>query len=250
MSLVAARGLTKRFGATAVLDGVDLEITEGASMAVFGPSGGGKSTLLRCMLGFVPFDAGEVEIRGARLSPTTTARESLRAGAEARRQAGMIFQDFRLFPHLTALENVAEAPVQVRGVAHVEARDRARALLDRVGLLDRCDAYPRQLSGGEQQRVAIARALAMQPRALFCDEPTSSLDPDRKLEVVEVLEGLRRDGMTLLLVTHEVEVARRLADHAAFLVDGRLVERGATSSLLDAPGHPRLQRFLRRAAVG
>lgn len=244
MNGLTIRGLGKCFGTDRVLDGVDLDVDEGTSTAILGPSGCGKSTLLRCVTGLVSFDEGSIRVAGLELRPTASPEASLRAATPIRQRVGMVFQDYRLFPHRTALENVAEAPIQVRGVSPREALERARALLERVGLAARADAYPRSLSGGQQQRVAIARALAMDPVALLCDEVTSALDPERTLEVLEVLDGLRREGMTLVLVTHELEVARRIADRVAFVAEGKVLEHGLTAEILRAAKHPRTRRFL------
>ena len=234
--------LTKRFGPRVVLDGVSLRIDAGQTVAVIGPSGGGKSTLLRCMNGLNTFDAGEVRVGPHVLRPQ---RNHAAASAQAvRRLFGMIFQDFQLFPHLTALGNVTEAPVRVLGTPVAQARQRGLELLDRVGLKDRAAAYPRELSGGQKQRVAIARALAMEPRGLLCDEITSALDPELKCEVLSVLEDLRRDRLTLVLVTHEMGFARRAADRVVVLADGRVVEDGPPQQVLGNPQSPRTQRFL------
>ncbi|MGI6416078.1 MAG: amino acid ABC transporter ATP-binding protein [Thermoguttaceae bacterium] len=239
---VAITGLTKRFGARLILDNVSLAVDTGQTVALIGPSGAGKSTLLRCINGLNTFEAGEI-----RIGPHVLRPGHDHGGApvrQVRRVFGMIFQDFQLFPHLTALENVIEAPVHVLGVRRHEAARRGRQLLDRVGLGDRAGAYPRELSGGQKQRVAIARALAMEPRGLLCDEITSSLDPELKCEVLAVLEDLRRDGLTLLLVTHEIGFARRAADRVIVLADGRVVEEGPPNEVLGNPQAARTQRFL------
>ena len=244
--MIAIRGLKKNYGAQVVLAGVDLEVAEGETIALLGPSGGGKSTLIRCINGLTNFDEGEVVVGASTLKPTRDPRESRAAAREARRVVGLVFQDFQLFPHMTALENVAEAPVTVGGIAKTEARDRARLLLARVGLESRADAYPRELSGGQKQRVAIARALAMEPRALLCDEITSALDPELKGEVLSVLEKLKVEGMTLVLVTHEIGFARRAADRVAVLADGAIVEIGPAAEVIERPRTERTKRFLER----
>ena len=239
---VAITGLTKRFGARLVLDNVSLAVDTGQTVALIGPSGAGKSTLLRCINGLNTFEAGEI-----RVGPHVLRPGHDHGGAPVRpvrRAFGMIFQDFQLFPHLTALENAIEAPVHVLGAGRHEAARRGRQLLQRVGLGDRAGAYPRELSGGQKQRVAIARALAMEPRGLLCDEITSSLDPELKCEVLAVLEDLRRDGLTLLLVTHEIGFARRAADRVIVLADGRVVEEGPPNEVLGNPQAARTQRFL------
>jgi polar amino acid transport system ATP-binding protein len=244
--MIALRGLRKSFGSHVVLDGIDLEIAAGETIALLGPSGGGKSTLIRCVNGLTNFDAGEIRVGEVSLGPTPDPRASRQAARGARALVGMVFQDFQLFPHMTALENVAEAPVQVRGEEPKLARERAAALLARVGLASRADAYPRELSGGQKQRVAIARALAMEPRALLCDEITSALDPELKGEVLSVIERLRADGMTLVLVTHEIGFARRAADRVAVLADGAILELGTAAEVIDTPRTERTKKFLER----
>ena len=235
-------GIHKRFGSRVVLNGVSLSVQPGETVAVIGPSGGGKSTLLRCANGLCPFERGEVRVGPHRLA----AGFSYSAARPLRRMLGMIFQDFRLFPHLTVLDNLTEAPRHVLGTQREKARAHAVALLDRVGLADRLDAYPRQLSGGQQQRVAIARALAMSPRGLLCDEITSALDPELKHEVLDVLVDLKRDGLTLIVVTHEIGFARRAADRVVVLSDGSIVEQGPPEQVLDDPQTPRARQFLSR----
>jgi polar amino acid transport system ATP-binding protein len=242
---IAITGLVKRFGDRVVLDGVNLSFAAGQTVALIGPSGGGKSTLLRCINGLNAFDAGEIRVGPHVLRPGQP-REIRRAAQYVRRLFGMIFQDFQLFGHLTALGNIVEAPVHVLGLSRTEAHSRGMELLERVGLADRAGAYPRELSGGQKQRVAIARALAMQPRGLLCDEITSALDPELKSEVLDVLEDLRRDGLTLLIVTHEIGFARRAADRVVVLDDGRVIEDGPPEQVLHHPQAERTQRFLSR----
>ncbi|WP_031519899.1 amino acid ABC transporter ATP-binding protein [Streptomyces sp. NRRL F-5123] len=246
--LVRVRGLRKSFGGTTVLDGIDLDVREGEVTVLLGPSGSGKSTLLRCVNHLEKPDAGFVEIAGdlvgyrrdgarlRELPPRTVTRQ--------RSQVGMVFQQFNLFPHLTVLENVTEAPVAVRRSPRPQAADRARELLARVGLGGREGAYPRQLSGGQQQRVAIARALAMDPRLLLFDEPTSALDPELVGEVLGVMQDLALSGMTMIVVTHEIGFARKVADTVVFLDGGRIVESGAPADVLAAPRHERARAFL------
>jgi len=238
--------LTKRFGDRVVLNGVSLTVNPGETVALIGPSGGGKSTLLRCLNGLNTIDGGAIQIGKHVLRSAAASGGSGNDSQQVCRLLGMIFQDFQLFPHFTALENVVEAPVHVLGLSKAAARERGQSLLERVGLGDRADAYPRQLSGGQKQRVAIARALAMEPRGLLCDEITSSLDPELKNEVLEVLEDLKRDGMTLIMVTHEIGFARRAADRVIVLADGKIVEEGPPSQVLDQPQTARTQLFLRR----
>ncbi len=236
--------VTKRFGSRVVLDNVSLQIAAGQTVALLGPSGAGKSTLLRSINALGPFEAGEIRVGPYLLRPDHG--HSGDAARRVRRMFGMIFQDFQLFPHLTALQNVIEAPRSVLRLSKADARRRALDLLGRVGLADRADAYPQELSGGQKQRVAIARALAMEPRGLLCDEITSALDPELKHEVLAVLEDLKREGLTLILVTHEIGFARRAADRAVVLADGKLIEDGPPRQVFDDPQHPRTRQFLRQ----
>lgn len=241
---ISIRNVTKRFGDRTILDGISLTITPGETVALLGPSGGGKSTLLRCLNGLNTFDAGEIDIGPYRLSPGDYQR---RGDVElVRRGFGMIFQDFQLFPHLSVIENIIEAPVRVLRLSSAEARSRGMGLLERVGLASHANAYPQQLSGGQKQRVAIARALAMQPNGLLCDEITSALDPELKNEVLNVLEGLKRDGLTMILVTHEIGFARRAADRVVMLCDGRVLEQGPPAEVLERPQTERMGLFLKR----
>jgi polar amino acid transport system ATP-binding protein len=235
--------LTKRFAGRAVLDALSLRIPAKETVALLGPSGGGKTTLLRCILGFDPFDAGTIRIADATLrpGPTTENREPI---AAIRRRVGMVFQQWHLFPHRTALGNVIEAPVHVRRTPVAQATERAGALLERVGLQERAHAYPRELSGGEQQRVAIARALAMDPEVLLLDEPTSALDPSRVGGLIDLLRSLAADGLTLATVTHDVDFARRLSTRVAVMHAGKVVEEGPTADVLDRPSDPRTRELL------
>ncbi|HEX4132065.1 MAG TPA: amino acid ABC transporter ATP-binding protein [Pirellulales bacterium] len=241
--LIAVDRVTKRFGDRLVLDDVSVSIGAGETVAMIGPSGGGKSTLLRCMNGLTPHDDGTIRVGEHQLSAGNGRRTTTALGA-VRRLMGMVFQDFQLFPHLTALENVVEAPIRVLGRTRDVSAEMAHELLRRVGLGDRAEAYPRQLSGGQKQRVAIARALAMQPRGLLCDEITSALDPELKHEVLEVLADLKSDGMTLLVVTHEIGFARRCADRVVVLAGGKIIEDGPPAEVLDNPQSPRTRQFL------
>jgi polar amino acid transport system ATP-binding protein len=240
---VSMRNVTKRFGGRTVLDGLSLDVDARETVALIGPSGAGKSTLLRCINGLTAFDEGEICVGPHVLQPARQHRNG-EAARQVRRLFGMIFQDFQLFPHLTAVQNVAEAPRHVLKRSPRQARQRALELLGRVGLGDRADAYPRELSGGQKQRVAIARAMAMEPRGLLCDEITSALDPELKNEVLAVLEDLKRDGITLIVVTHEIGFARRAADRVVMLADGRVIEDGPPSQILDDPRLPRTRQFL------
>jgi ABC-type polar amino acid transport system ATPase subunit len=247
--LVTVRGLVKRFGERSVLKRVDLSVNKGETVAVIGPSGGGKSTLLRCLNGLVGWDEGEVSVGPHVLRAGNGPGRNGDATLAARRMVGMIFQDFRLFPHLTALGNVAEAPHRVLRLSGADATSRAKDLLARVGLATHIDHYPQQLSGGQQQRVAIARALAMQPEGLLCDEITSALDPELKHEVLSVLEDLSKDGMTVIMVTHEMGFARRAADRVVVLADGVVAEDGPPAEVLDHPQKERTRQFLRNVMV-
>jgi cystine transport system ATP-binding protein len=237
-------GLRKRFGAVTVLDGIDHQQAAGEVVALIGPSGCGKSTLLRCLNWLETPDAGSLRLGDVRIEAGTPEAADRRLRQRLRRRTGMIFQQFQLFPHRTALENVMEAPVHVDRLPLSEARALAMGLLSKVGLADRAHHLPSQLSGGQQQRVAIARALAMKPQVLLCDEPTSALDPELRSEVLTVLQTLAAEGMTQLLVTHELAFARDIAHRVVFLEGGRVVESGPTRAVLDQPQHPRLQEFL------
>ena len=246
--LVEARGVRKRFGDLEVLRGVDLEVHEGEVLCVIGPSGSGKSTFLRCINHLESVDAGELrvagELVGYRRAGDHLVELSPREVARKRAEIGMVFQRFHLFAHLTALQNVIEAPMRVRRVGRAEAREEGLALLARVGLADKRDAYPAQLSGGQQQRVAIARALAMKPRLMLFDEPTSALDPELVGEVLDVMRGLAADGMTMVVVTHEMGFAREVGDALVLMDDGLIVERGEPREMLTKPQHERTKAFL------
>jgi ABC-type polar amino acid transport system ATPase subunit len=242
---IEASNLTKSYGDRRVLYGVNLSVAAGETVALIGPSGGGKSTLLRCLNGLNSFDAGAVRV-GPHVLTAPDSRRLTPAVAQVRRLLGMIFQDFQLFPHLTALGNVIEAPTQVLGRSRQEAEKRGLQLLTRVGLEGHASAYPSQLSGGQKQRVAIARALAMEPRGLLCDEITSALDPELKSEVLDVLVDLKRDGLTLLLVTHEIGFARKAADRVVVLADGGIAEEGPPAEVIDRPRTERTKQFLSR----
>jgi ABC-type polar amino acid transport system ATPase subunit len=237
---VRLSGVTKRFGETAAVEDVSLEVAAGEKVVVIGPSGSGKSTLIQLVNGLEAPDAGEVEVLGHAVSAARPLPPALRA------ECGMVFQIFNLFPHLTVLENLTLAPRKVRRLTRAEAAERARPLLAKVGVLDKADRYPATLSGGEKQRVAIARALAMQPRLMLFDEPTSSLDPEMVAEVLEVMQALAADGMTMIVVTHEMGFARRVADRVVFMDRGRKVCEGGPGPLFDAPPDARLKTFLGR----
>jgi ABC-type polar amino acid transport system ATPase subunit len=242
---VTVTGLSKRYLGRRVLDNVSLGVDPGETVALIGPSGGGKSTLLRCLNGLCPFDGGEIRIGHHVLYPQGAAVRNGSA-AQVRRLLGMVFQDFQLFPHLTAMQNVIEAPLRVLNLNRRQAVERGLYFLRRVGLEDYQSSYPHQLSGGQKQRVAIARALAMEPRGLLCDEITSALDPELKHEVLTVLEDLKGEGLTLLMVTHEIGFARRAADKIIVLAEGRIVEEGRPDQVIDRPQTDRTRQFLSR----
>ena len=220
--MIVVRGLSKRHGAREVLRGVDLDVARGEVIAITGPSGAGKSTLIRCLNYLEGFDAGTVDIAGFRLTPGLSARAHKDMLARLRAKVGMVFQQFNLFPHLDALANVSLAPRVVRGHERGAAEVRARELLTRVGLGDRGGSYPHELSGGQQQRVAIARALAQDPEVMLFDEPTSALDPDMRKEVMDVIRTLAAQGMTMLVVTHELELVREIATRRWVVAEGRV----------------------------
>jgi polar amino acid transport system ATP-binding protein len=235
--MIEVDGLCKWFGAEEVLRGISLSVRRGEVAAIIGPSGGGKSTFLRCLNGLERFQAGRLEIDGLRLaaeSDTSTA-DWVRIHRQICRRVGMVFQSFNLFPHRTALENVMEGPVYVLGLDRDRAEDRARRLLDRVGMSDRLHAMPGQLSGGQQQRVAIARALAMEPQIILFDEPTSALDPRMTAEVLAVMSDLAGDGLTMIAVTHAMHFARRVAHTVYVFGEGRVIESGPPDQVFEDP---------------
>jgi len=238
--MIDVKNIHKSFGQHAVLKGVSLQVAQGEVVCLIGPSGSGKSTVLRCINGLETYDAGEILIDGRRVDSMSPGIHQLRT------KVGMVFQRFNLFPHRTVLENVVEGPIFVNKIAPDIARKSAMALLDKVGLAQRCDSYPSQLSGGQQQRVAIARALAMQPQAILFDEPTSALDPELVGEVLAVMRTLAADGMTMIVVTHEMGFAKEVADRVCFLHSGAIVEQGPAKEVLGAPRHDRTKDFLRR----
>ncbi len=236
-SIISLRGVSKSFGRFRALAEVTLDVEAGETLVVIGPSGSGKSTLIRCINRLESHDAGDIVVDGFTVGDT-------RQLAMIRAETGMVFQNFNLFPHLSVLRNVALGPVRVRGLSWADAEARARTLLVRVGLEGHVDKYPAQLSGGQQQRVGIARALAMEPKVLLFDEPTSALDPEMVGEVLEVMQGLARTGVTMVVVTHEMGFARQVADRILFMSEGRIVEQGPPATLFDTPQDPRLRGFL------
>jgi polar amino acid transport system ATP-binding protein len=238
MSLITVTDVRKSFGANEVLKGIDLEVEAGEVIAIIGKSGSGKSTLLRCINGLETINAGTISVGGAQLLTDDVHLRALRL------KVGMIFQQFNLFPHLTAGRNVMLSPMIVKKTPEAEAEPLARKMLERVGLAQKFDAYPEQLSGGQQQRVAIARALAMQPSALLCDEITSALDPELVNEVLAVVGELAKEGMTLLMVTHEMRFAREVCDRVVFMHLGRVHEIGPPEGVFMHPRTPELKQFL------
>ncbi len=240
--------LHKRHGKLEVLRGISLTVAEGEVAVIVGPSGGGKSTFLRCLNGLEPFHAGEVRIGENRLGPGEQSRQTLARLKLVRREVGMVFQQFNLFPHLTVLQNVIEAPRRVLGLSRDEAISRAKALLDRVGLADKINERPERLSGGQQQRVAIARALAMQPRAILFDEPTSALDPRMTAEVLAVLADLAKSGQTMIVVTHAMSFARRAAHTVYVFEEGRVLESGPPQQIFENPREKATAEFVREQA--
>ena len=246
--MVEARGVRKSFGRVEVLCGIDMKVMPGEVACILGPSGSGKSTFLRCINHLEKINAGELSVDGELVGYERRGEKlyELKENEVAKKRAeiGMVFQRFNLFPHMTALGNIMEGPVTVRGEKKAAVRERAQALLERVGLGDRGDAYPTQLSGGQQQRVAIARALAMEPKLMLFDEPTSALDPELVGEVLAVMRDLARDGMTMIVVTHEIGFAREVGDSLVFMDEGVIVEAGAPRDVIDSPREERTKAFL------
>ncbi|MDX1817816.1 MAG: amino acid ABC transporter ATP-binding protein [Marinobacter sp.] len=238
--MIKVEQLHKYFGDLHVLKGVDLEVAPQEVVVMIGASGSGKSTLLRCLNFLEMKDQGRILIDGKEVDPATTPLNKVRE------HVGMVFQHFNLFPHMTVLENVIEAPVHVKKVPRAEAIEQGKALLEKVGLGDKGDVYPEKLSGGQKQRVAIARALAMEPSVMLFDEPTSALDPELVGEVLEVMKGLAADGMTMVVVTHEMGFAREVADRVVFLDNGMIAEQGDPETFFQNPQHPKAKQFLSR----
>jgi polar amino acid transport system ATP-binding protein len=249
-TVLSIKGLKKRFGANLVLDGIDLEVARGEVLVLIGASGSGKTTLLRCVNALVPYDEGSVTLEGTEVlftAPNSGTRRGDRALAKIRAEIGMVFQLFNLFPHLSALENVALGLRVTRGIARAEAKDRAAHWLSRVGLAERMHHLPAQLSGGQQQRVGIARAVAMEPKLLLLDEITSALDPELVGEVLRVIRALAEEGRTMLIVTHEMQFAREVAGRALFLHQGTIDCEGPPEEMFAQPPTERFEKFIARA---
>ncbi|MDR5874373.1 amino acid ABC transporter ATP-binding protein [Halomonas sp. CUBES01] len=241
--IVRMQQLNKHFGSLHVLKDIDMEITPGEVVVVIGASGSGKSTLIRCINGLEEFQTGKLEVDSNELLPHGKSGKALQT---IRTEVGMVFQQFNLFPHLSVIDNITLAPMKVRGWSASDALETAKRLLERVGISDQADKYPSQLSGGQQQRVALARALAMEPRLMLFDEPTSALDPEMIGEVLDAMRELAKEGMTMVIVTHEMGFAREVADRVIFIHQGEITEQGPPEQLFDTPQHERTQSFLAR----
>ncbi|CBV44340.1 amino acid ABC transporter ATP-binding protein [Halomonas elongata] len=241
--IVRLNKLNKHFGSLHVLQDIDLTVTPGEVVVIIGASGSGKSTLIRCVNGLEEFQQGELEVDGNPLLPDGKATQALQ---KIRTEVGMVFQQFNLFPHLSVLDNVILAPMKVRGLNRSTATETGERLLARVGISDQAHKYPTQLSGGQQQRVALARALAMEPRLMLFDEPTSALDPEMIGEVLDAMRELANDGMTMMIVTHEMGFAREVADRVIFIDKGRIVEEGPPETIFDTPAEAPTKSFLSR----
>ena len=241
--IVRMEQINKHFGSLHVLKDVSLTVEPGEVVVIIDASGSGKSTLIRCINGLEEFQSGHIEVDGDELLPNG---KSSRALQTIRTEVGMVFQQFNLFPHLSVLDNVTLAPRKVRGYSRADATETALRLLNRVGIADQADKYPAQLSGGQQQRVALARAMAMEPRLMLFDEPTSALDPEMIGEVLDAMRELAREGMTMIIVTHEMGFAREVADRVIFIHQGEITEQAPPAELFDSPQHERTQNFLSR----
>ncbi|WP_087023663.1 amino acid ABC transporter ATP-binding protein [Thaumasiovibrio subtropicus] len=244
--MIKLKNITKRFGDNTIFSGVDIEIKQGEIVVIIGPSGTGKSTLLRCINYLERADAGTIEIDDVHVDAPTANKTDVLA---LRRKTGFVFQNYALFAHKTAAENIAEGLTVVRGWNKAEAMARANALLEEIGLGDKTESYPAALSGGQQQRVGIGRAMALQPELLLFDEPTSALDPEWVGEVLQLMKKLAAERQTMLVVTHEMQFAKEVADRVIFMADGGIVEQGPPDQLFDNPQDPRLQRFLRQVGI-
>lgn len=236
-NVIEIERLDKFYGPFQALTDINLTVAQGEVVVILGPSGSGKSTLIRCINLLEPYQSGDIRVSGQRV-------ENGAKLAGIRCEVGMVFQNFNLYPHLTVLANVALAPVRVRGMNRRDAQARARLLLEKVGMASHADKYPSQLSGGQQQRVAIARTMAMEPRVILFDEPTSALDPEMVGEVLDVMQNLARSGVTMIVVTHEMGFARKVADRVIFMETGRIIEQNAPQAFFTAPQEPRTQAFL------
>ena len=243
--MITIRGLAKSFGKLEVLKDITLDVRAGKVVAILGPSGSGKSTLLRCINGLEELTKGSIEVNGITVSDSQSKKERVKHVRDIRKNTGMVFQQFNLYPHKTALENVIEALLTVKKMEKSTAVGLGEELLKRVGLFDKRDVYPSRLSGGQQQRVAISRALAMDPAVMLFDEPTSSLDPELVDEVLNVIQELAKEGMTLVIVTHEMQFARNVADRIIFMADGVVVEEGQPKDFFAAPKTERARKFLK-----
>ena len=241
--MIKVNQLYKNFGALQVLKDISLQVDSGEVVVIIGPSGSGKSTLLRCINGLEQVTSGEIYVKG-QLTGAVKGKVKEKEIVQMRSHIGMVFQRFNLFPHMTVLENIIEAPIHVKKVSRQDAIQRAQVLLDKVGLADKADVYPSKLSGGQQQRVAIARALAMEPDIMLFDEPTSALDPELVGEVLAVMQQLAKEGMTMVVVTHEMGFAREMADRVVFMDGGQIVEQGSPEAIFTQPNHERTQSFL------
>ena len=249
--IIDAQDIQKSFGELQILKGISLQVRRGEVVVLIGASGSGKTTFIRCINLLEDIQGGRIRVNGRAMGyrervDGSLVRDSERNIARQRRDIGMVFQRFNLFPHMTALENIIEAPIQVLGVPRAKALEQARGLLARVGLADKASHYPSMLSGGQQQRVAIARALAMKPQAMLFDEPTSALDPETVGEVLQVMKELAEEGMTMVVVTHEMGFAREVADRVVVLDQGELIEQGTPEQIFSHPSHPRTRAFLSR----
>lgn len=244
--IVQMKGMNKYFGKLHVLKDIELSVEQGEVVVIIGASGSGKSTLIRCVNGLEEFESGRLEVDGQALAPKGGNQQVL---AEIRKEVGMVFQQFNLFPHLTVKKNIMLAPMKVKSTSQVVANATAERLLERVGIGSQADKFPNQLSGGQQQRVAIARALAMEPRLMLFDEPTSALDPEMIGEVLDVMRELAKEGMTMMVVTHEMGFAREVADRVIYIHEGQIVEEGKPDDVFDNPQNERTQAFLSRVLV-
>ncbi|SFM97983.1 MULTISPECIES: amino acid ABC transporter ATP-binding protein [Marinobacter] len=241
--IVEMKGMNKYFGKLHVLKNIDLTVEQGEVVVIIGASGSGKSTLIRCVNGLEEFESGKLVVDGQALAPKGGNQKAL---TEIRKEVGMVFQQFNLFPHLTVKKNVMLGPMKVKNASQVVANATAERLLNRVGIGNQADKYPSHLSGGQQQRVAIARALAMEPRLMLFDEPTSALDPEMIGEVLDVMRELAKEGMTMMVVTHEMGFAREVADRVIYIHEGQIVEQGKPDDVFDNPQNERTQAFLSR----